>query len=55
MKNSNLIKRLQAVKQDKSIEIIEGFVLSALKGGEGCNTKTKSGCTKCKPNSATGG
>lgn len=54
MKNSNLIKRLQVVKQDKSIEIIEGFVLTALKGGEGCSVKTRCNKTKCSPNGVIG-
>lgn len=54
MKNSNLIKRLQVVKNDKSIEIIEGYVLTALKGGDGCTTKTRCNKTKCSPNEVVG-
>ena len=50
MKNSILTSRLKAAKKDNSIEIIEGYVLTALKGGEGCSVKTRCNKTKCSPN-----
>lgn len=55
MKNEKLIKRLHSVKQEKSIEIIEGFVLTSLKGGDGCASKTRCEKTKCETYTVTAG
>ncbi|NEW78619.1 MAG: hypothetical protein GZ086_04150 [Gelidibacter sp.] len=48
MKNKMLIQKFEELKNAKSIEIIEGTILSTLKGG-----LSDDGCTKCKPNSCS--